>query len=128
MAGVGGVDVPAEAAAGGGFWGLDGGHEGDGFGGEDAGFSVFSAVEDHAAEAGEVGGGGEEAGVTGDAAHSAGGGVVDGAAEDGVVGEEFGGCDAGVGVWWDGCGGVEATVPGVFHAEWGEDFVGAEGF
>ncbi len=41
----------------------------------------------------DVVGGGEDAGVTGDATHAAGGGVVDGAAEEVVeVGVEFGVC------------------------------------
>ena len=53
----------------------------DGEGTDDADAIELAAIEHHLGEAGEVVGGGEESGVSGDAAHVAGGGVVDHAAE-----------------------------------------------
>lgn len=119
-AGVGGVDVPAEAATGADVGsGLDGGHESDRVGGEEADLVEGAMVLEHPGEAGEVVGGGEESGVAGHAAHGAGGGVVNDAGEDAAIGEAGGGGDAGEEVG----GGEEG---GVGHAEGGEDLGGGE--
>ncbi len=121
IGGEGGVHVEAEAAEdgliGGGLW-L--GELADGEGAEVAFAVEFAVGEDHAGEAGEVGGGGEEAGVAGDAVHEAGGGVVDDAEEgSGGFGELFGGGDAGA----EGGGRVEL---GLGHAEGEEDLLAGE--
>ena len=90
IAGEGGVDVPPESAntgcVGG---GLRGGHF----------FHALRVEHGESAEKvlgedGEVIGGGEQAGVTGDASHAARGGIVHGAAKHGVLLVVLGGRDA----------------------------------
>ena len=118
-AGVAGVDVPAEAASGGeGGRGLDGGHELHGFRFKELFAVKGAAVEQHAGEAGEIGRGGEEPGVTGDALGFARARVVHDAAQRLAVGDG-GGRDTGV--FGDG-----RIVAGVGHAEGLENFLRAK--
>ena len=86
------IDVPTETAAVGAV-GLHAGHLGDGRGAEDADTVELPAAEQHAAEAGEIGGRGKESGVTGDAVHGARRGVMHDPAQH-RAGGEFRGSDA----------------------------------
>ena len=98
------------------------GHFGDGRGAEDADAVELPAPEQHAAETGEIGGRGEESGVTGDAVHGARSGVMHDPAQH-RAGGEFGGCDA-VEL---GSGGAK---PGVAEAKGQKNFfcrIGVEG-
>jgi hypothetical protein len=74
-AGERGIDVPPKATAIR-TAGLHAGHLPDGLGSQHLASAHASVREEHAAVAGQVGGGGEESGVAGDAVHRAGGGVV----------------------------------------------------
>ena len=99
------VDVPAESAPAGAV-GLHARHLGDGGRAQNAHAVELSAAEEHPGKTREVGGGGEEPGVTGDTPHGARGGIVDDAAQhrslDGLGGGDAvelggGGEEAGVG-------------------------------
>ena len=88
-----GVDVPAEPATVGTVV-LHARHRSDTRGIQNAHAVEFTAADQHPGEAGEVGGGGEEPGVTGDAAHPAGGRIVHDAVDHPTV-DQLGGGNAG---------------------------------